>query len=121
MTCVFDGLRKALDFESKITTPRFVEWLKMRNTPTIDVRVNGEACTQKQLEEGFERISCIDKIEQGYWCSTCDPLLMLICQLFTVDITHLFLGKYKICYTNRKNTAGKTINVASDTGHFWAK
>lgn len=119
MSCVWDALRKVLKVDSKITSPRFLEWIQLHNALTIDVSVNDEKVTSKQMEENFMRISALDKddINKGYDCSSADPLLILVCQLFKTTIIHKYL-KAEIVYKHRKYN-DKTIFVFSDTGHFW--
>jgi hypothetical protein len=122
MTCVWDSLRKALKIDHKVTSPRFCEWLILHNSLTVDVTVNDEKITSKQLEENFMRISALepDKIGEGYLCSTFDPLLILVCQLFKITIIHNYLRKHQIIYRNSKNTTNKTITIHSDKGHAWS-
>ena len=59
-------------------------------------------------------------MSQGYDCSICDPFLILICELFIININHIYLGN-KIDYTNKKNVFNNnyTITIQSDKGHMW--
>ena len=77
------------------------------------------AQTQQQLEENYQHIKDfnVKSISAGYLCSTCDPFLLLICELFKVNINHNYCG-YKMKY--RINNAVKTLNFKSDRGNFTA-
>ena len=84
---------------------------------TKDIKWNGETLTDKQLEENFEHIRDfnVNSIGGGYLCSTCDPFLFLVCQLFQVDINHNYRG-YMMRY--RITNPIKTLNFESNSGHF---
>jgi hypothetical protein len=120
MTCVWDSILKALKFETKVTPSRFCGYLILHNCLTPDVTVNDEKITSKQLEENFMHISALDpeQIGEGYLCSTFDPLLILVCQLFKTAIVHNYLRKHQIIYRSSKNTTNKTITLNSDKGHM---
>ncbi len=98
----------------------FINLLKQNITPTTDVLWNGEELSFKQIEENLDWIRTYDvtKIQGGHDCSICDPFLLLICQLFIVNITHHYNGK-TIQYVNRYNTSGKSMILHSDRGHMW--
>lgn len=51
----------------------------------------------------------------GYYCSTCDPFLILVCMLFKVEIKHKYMG-VGIKYIPR--TIRKTVSFYSDSAHF---
>lgn len=52
----------------------------------------------------------------GYDCSSCDPLLLLVSQLFVVNIVHNFNGA-NIEYMNENATI--TIHLRSDNDHMF--
>ena len=124
----WDGILKRLnkdDFKSVFKTKKpnnqkFILLLKKFNSKeTGDVKWNGENLTTKEIEENYEHIQDFDinSINGGYFCSTCDPFLILICKLFNVNINHRYCGhmiKYEI--TNPI----KTLNFKSNSGHFSA-
>lgn len=127
MTCVWDSLVTALKFDHKITAKRFCEYVVLHNALTPDVLVNDEKITAKQMEENFMRISALDpdKISEGYLCSTFDPLLILVCQLFGTTIVHNFQSspkhKHQIIYRHQGSSNAKTkqtIVLHSDQGHM---
>tara|TARA_B100000401_G_C52803978_1_gene720140 strand:- start:98 stop:391 length:294 start_codon:yes stop_codon:yes gene_type:complete len=90
MTCFWDGILNTLtndDFEKFNKKTRNVIW-------------NNEKFSKKQLDENFTHIKDFDykSIRNGYDCSTYDPFLILICELFKVNINHDYIGnmiKYK--------------------------
>ena len=129
MTCFWDGILKTLnnnDFNlvvpnmKKIRNINFVVFLKNKNIKTNNVKWNGQNLTQKQLEENFEHIKVFNPntIGGGYLCSTCEPFLFLVAELFKVNINHNYMGhvmQYRI------DNARKTLNFRSNKGHFVAK
>ena len=127
MTCFWDGILHHLkdeDFQrvfqiNKPSNKNFVKLLKNNLRKTKDIIWNGEKLTENQIQENYEHIRDFnsDSIHQGYLCSTCDPFLFLVCELFRVDINHNYCGhmmKYSV--TNPI----KTLNFTSNTGHFSA-
>ena len=121
MTCVFDSIINALRLN--INSRIFVSVLKTNNKRTTNVLWNGTALTPQQMDENYERIDNlnIDAIGSGYDCSTFDPVLFLVCELYTVDIKHTFIDtaityKYKNSDTLICN---RQLNFNSDRGHFW--
>ena len=127
MTCFWDGILHHLkeeDFQrvfqiKKPNNKNFVKLLKDNLKKTKDIKWNGETLTDKQLEENFEHIRDfnVNSIGGGYLCSTCDPFLFLVCQLFQVDINHNYRG-YMMRY--RITNPIKTLNFRSNSGHFSA-
>jgi hypothetical protein len=99
---------------------KFITLLKENNIKTNDIRWNGEELSDKLMEENYTWIKeyDINKINGGYDCSVADPFLMLICQIFGINIVHNYNG-VNINYTNNCNVSGRTINFASNDNHFW--
>ena len=118
MTCVWDGLIKALKLDTKPTD--LCTYIQKNNRPVVDMLWQGNPLSKQQLKETEDHIRAIDSlnIKKGYYCSSCDPLLLLVGQLYSVNIEHTYLNS-KISYRNRK--AKRTIVVVSDSRHFWAK
>ncbi len=118
MTCVWDGLIKALRLECKPTD--LCAYIQKNNRPVVDMLWQEAPLSKKQLKETEEHIRAISaqEIRKGYYCSSCDPLLLLVGQLYSVNIMHTYLGS-KIAYRNKR--AKKTIVVVSDDRHFWIK
>ena len=82
--------------------------------------MDNEEFTEKQLVENYDWVKSFDitQINQGYWCSICDPFLSLISELYCINIEHNYNG-FLMKYTNQENLENKTIYVSSDKGHFW--
>lgn len=137
MTCFWNGLLARLTVEEinkalksnlydKPDPKLFVKLLKNNATHTIDVECvendgTSTKLTNKALEENLEWIITynVDKIHDGHDCSTGDPFLLLVSQLFTIDIYHIYNSKYFIKYINSKNTYGRILSLSSDKGHLW--
>lgn len=127
MTCFWDGLLNNLkedDFQrvfqvNKPNNKNFIKLLKNNNRKTKNIKWNGEIFSDKQLEENFIHIKDFNEnsINNGYLCSICDPFLVLICELFTININHNYCG-YLMTYTN--NNFIKTLNFKSNKSHFSA-
>lgn len=80
---------------------------------------NDKILSVQTISESITWICDYDEnnISQGHDCSSCDPFLIAICYLFEVNIIHSNNGT-KIYYTFKRPR--KTLNFASNTGHFWA-
>jgi hypothetical protein len=115
MTCFWDALRDKLNI--KKNNKEFISHLKGCNKKDNSILWNDVKLTQKQLEENFEHIRDFNEknINNGYDCSICDPFLILICEIYNVNILHNYNG-YKMKYT--KEGGNKTLNFNSNTGHF---
>lgn len=124
MTCFWDGIIKGLIYK-KMVNPNirqieFITLLKQKVIKPERVTWNEQKITDKQFLEFKEWIHDYDisKISQGHLCSIWDPFLILICELFTVNIHHNYNGTF-IKYTNSHNTNYNTLYFQSDKGHFW--
>jgi len=120
MTCVWDGLISILhknNLLQNIKPLHFVTILKTLNKK-CNVKVNGIKVNKKQQIENMERIKCINDLQNGYLFSGFDPVLILICELYKVNISHNYCNhviKYEYC-----GVSCKTLNVYSNSGHFWS-
>lgn len=90
--------------------------LKQNNTLTRNVLWNGNVLDDQELQEHYTRIENTEISRYGYECSSCDPLLCLVAQLYNVNIIHNFNGT-RIKYTNINHT--KTLKFKSNKIHFW--
>lgn len=117
MTCVWDGLIRALNL--KLQPREFCIHIKSNNRFTPDMQCNGKALSEQQMKENMDHISSIDikDIGKGYYCSGCDPLLLLVGQLYDVSIEHMYMSS-KILYENKN--AKTTIYIGSNNRHMWA-
>lgn len=127
MTCFWDGIFASIDQQmyydvmrhNKTNIYDMVSDLKKKNKYTFNVIWNGYRLTLKQLRENKEAIESYDQNEmrRGYYCSSCEPFLLLIIEIFKVDIMHDYNGnimKYK--YMGKSI---KLLKYASSSNHFW--
>ena len=129
MTCFWDGILQALDTSdfqvvgcnNRLNRQQLINLLKTKNVEIQDVTWNGNKLTQKEMKEHYEAIKDynINNIHQGHLCSSCDSFLLLISQLFNVNIKHLYLN-VNIEYKNEK-VQRKTLEFASNRRHFWKR
>ena len=84
-----------------------------------DITCQDQPLSEAQIVEAQDWISrlSVNNIRKGYDCSTCDPVLCLVCQLCKVNITHVYNGHH-IYYKNKH--ASQTVQFRSDAGHFWS-
>jgi len=73
------------------------------------------------MEENYKRIDEIDtnKLHKGYLCSSYDPLLNLICELFNLNIDMNFNG-HKIEYRYKKQST-RLVHYSCSKSHFTFK
>ena len=125
MTCFWDGLLRNLVHEDlillnsnkNINNIDFILLLKKNNKLCENVKWQKENLSKKILEENYEMIKNFNakNINQGYDCSTCDPFMILLCELFKININHDY-NNNNIQY--RIDEARKTINYKSNQAHF---
>ena len=125
MTCFWDGLMKGLeknDFEKlhfkKTNRIGLINLLKQKNKETTNVIWNDKKIHNKELEENFIAVKNYDinKIGNGHLCSTGDYMLLLICEIFNVNIYHKYLQKIM---KYEKPTNKINLHFQSNKGHFW--
>ena len=116
MTCFWDGLRRELNLN--ISNEDFITLLKNNNKKHTSILWNNTELTNKQMEENFQHIMDynINTIHNGYDCSVCDPFIILICQIYNVNITHTYNG-YIMTYFIDHNA--HNLSFRSDMGHFY--
>ena len=117
MTCFWDGINASINnrFQHPIEV---CVYLKKNNSKTISIECNGQYLTPSQLEENYVSIRDYNQnnIQQGYLCSTLDPFLCLLAELFCLRVEHNYNGNLIIYqHSNYCNT----VRFQSDTGHFW--
>jgi hypothetical protein len=115
MTCVWDALIRGVD--SKLSPHEFVSNLKLRNVPTGQVLWNGQRLSEQHILENLEWINSLEDIGNGHFCSNCDAVLLLVCQLYQVNIEHntgTSLIRYE-CLSQPK----PWLMCRSNRGHFW--
>ena len=125
MTCFWDGIMKSLtqsDFnfikEKKTDNIDFIKMLKKRCQLTTNVLWQGKPLREQEITEHIKAITeyDINEISNGHLTSVCDSFLLLICELFKVNIIHRYMN-IEIKYTNKKQSR-KTIHYSSNNGHF---
>lgn len=126
MSCFWIGILSSLQLAT--TRPyiqNFIYFLKKHNRKTTSVLWNNNPLTEQVLNENYIHIQTLNlhDIDNGYLCSVCEPVLLLISELFQVHIQHTYIDT-KILYTYIPNMSNmsknpKTLYYQSDTGHFW--
>tara|TARA_B100001093_G_scaffold519731_1_gene610140 strand:+ start:1061 stop:1459 length:399 start_codon:yes stop_codon:yes gene_type:complete len=129
MTCFWDGILNSLNndeknklgLENKNSIYCLIDCLKNLNNKTQNVLWQNRNLSCNELKENYEHIRLYNKTsaKNGYLCSTCDPFLILLCEILEKDLSHYYLGN-NISYKNTKKNMGK-INYQSNRGHFWFK
>ena len=133
MTCFWDGILNALKYQytdknfkniftkkKKANPKNLILFLKKNNCNTDNVLWCNQPLTEKEKEENYKFIASysIEKINNGHLCSSCDPFILLICELFEIDIEHLYLEN-EIIYKNINNDNDKKIwYFKSNNDHF---
>ncbi len=127
MTCFWDGIMRSLDISDfyfigicckPLTARQLALFFIKHNRITSDVKCNGIPLTLSQLQENFVAINEIDveKLGEGYLCSTQDPILCLLVYLFKIEVQHDYNG---VLITYSCNLPRKTVRYKSDINHFW--
>ena len=132
MSCFWDSLINIInisDFKhylkynnnNKPTPQLFANLLNQHNLKTSNIIWNNIDLTEKQLDENYEAVNCYDTstVNNGYYCSTFEPFLFLVSELFEVSIQHNFNGSNQF-YENKKKTR-HIFHFGSNTGHFYIK
>lgn len=123
MSCFWDSLLQKLNKEDLINknitlAQDLSEYLQKNNTITDNILWNDESLSTKQKEENKEHITDYNRstMGQGYLCSTCDPFLLLICELFEITIKNNYNGTL-ITYKNKiKNNY--IIQISNTKSHM---
>tara|TARA_B100001063_G_scaffold247268_1_gene291938 strand:+ start:3859 stop:4242 length:384 start_codon:yes stop_codon:yes gene_type:complete len=124
MTCFWDGIIGSLnnqDYEvagiRKANNRDFINQLKKKNKMTSSVSWQGNKLTEQEMKEHMEAIKDynINGIGNGHLTSTCDSFLLLVCEVFKVNITHRYMN-VNIIY--KHDSGRKTLNFRSNRGHF---
>ena len=131
MTCVWNSLiagipneifqdlklGKCRNKKRRATPEQFVTYLKNKATKISSVKINDEGLSQKQVEENYEHVKNFDtnSIHKGYYCSACDPFLILVCGLFNCSINHHYLDT--VINYEHQNPKFR-IAIRNDYGHM---
>jgi len=125
MTCFWDGLLRnlnqddfnLLNLNKNINNKDFISLLKKNNKICENVKWQEENLNEQLLKENYEMIKDFNEnnINQGYDCSSCEPFMILISELFKINIHHNFNGNIiKYIHTEPR----KTVNYKSTQSHF---
>ena len=129
MACFWKGILAALssqmihttlNLDSKPSPANFVKILHEKAIKTTNISWNGKRLSSKELEENLEWIHNFkpNMVHNGYDCSMCDPYLLLICELFAVNIDHMFNG-ILIKYRYLPSTNVPLLKFGSSRTHFY--
>jgi hypothetical protein len=123
MTCVWKGLIKGLEcyklIKNKTKEIDFATYIKKHNTKTINILINDSYLGEQEMTENYKAIENlnVNNIENGYMCSTSDPLLALVCQIYNINIIHKC--KHTTVEYSYDNCTDFTLIVESSGCHFW--
>jgi len=116
MTCVWDSIVCGLNkLNFNVNHNILLNHIKNNNKKTDTVKWNGETISEQMQNENYIAISNINISNNGYLCSTCDPLMLIICELYNVSIEHSY-NDHKINYT--MNNAKYKIRLSSNNHHM---
>ena len=123
MSCFWDALIKHIKNEDlkiilqeqKISPINIVKSLINKNKIINTVKINNLELTEKQKTENLDHVKNynIDTINNGYFCSTCDPFLILISDLLSITINNNYnqnIIEYKPIYLSRYTIFLKNTN-----------
>jgi len=126
MTCFWDGIIRdltqedlqLLNSDKNINNKDFILLLKKNNKICNNVKWQEENLNEQLLKENYEMVKNFNEnnINQGYDCSSCDPIMILLSELFNITIHHNFNGN-NIKYTHMESR--KIINYKSNRSHFY--
>ena len=129
MSCFWDSLIKTIhnddlntyfDNHNIRTNPHnLATILQNVNKKTSNILWNNTELSEKMLEENVEAIKEYDvnQVQNGYYCSTCDPFLFLLADYLNINIEHNYNGNIMI-YSQKKYSR-YTIKISSDRDHCW--
>lgn len=127
MTCFWDAIVQSLNKQDflllgeknfKLNKISLINFLKKNNKKPQDVLWQNQTLKKQELDEHVEAVKCynINGIRRGHLTSTCDSFLLLICQLFRININHRYLRN--IIQYKTKHKPRKVLNFRSNRGHF---
>lgn len=126
MTCFWNALERSLKNDDYLfieekrpcNIQQLIKLLQKKNKPTYNVLWQSQSLSNKEIEENLDAINTynIFGIYGGHLTSGSDPFLLLICELFCVEIHYKCVGTL-IKYTNIKKSR-KTLCFSSSKSHF---
>jgi len=132
MSCFWRGLIQSINkvqllqvlgLHTKPAPVGLVRALKTKAVETQNVLWNGQELKEQELKENLEHIKSynIGNVRNGYWCSGCDPFLLLMCELFQIKIHHKYCGNLIKYYPKDFAENVKIYLYVSNQRHFWFK
>ena len=130
MSCFWNALLNTISTDDKkkyfntfdlhLNPHNLVIILKEINKITENVLWNNQELTKQQLIENKKAIEEYDKntINDGYFCSTFEPILFLLVEYLQITIIHDY-NKNIITYTNKINNR-YIIHIYSNSNHCWS-
>ncbi len=132
MTCFWDGLLASLKFahnKQMETISNRIDLIKYFKNIVSDpsnelvsdfdnIIVNNEKLSKQQINETIDAIKTfnIDSIYLGYYCSTCDPFMILFVVLTQCTIQHKYMNNIIVYKSDKSNG---TLCFESNSSHFW--
>lgn len=125
MTCFWDGIFRKLNTDDwkfigykPIDIKSLIKLLKSKSKHMNNVVWQGGHLEKKFVHEAINDIKeyKIETISGGHLTSGCDVFLLIICELFQVDILHHYNGNL-IKYKNKKG-GRRTLTFNSTKSHF---
>lgn len=124
MTCFWDSILTCLNNDdfiflghtSKLNREQFIYDLKNHNK-LVTTEWCGSILKNQEKNEHFQAIKNynVKGIYNGHLTSICDSFLLLISDLFRININHRFINT-NISYS--VSNPRKTLSFTSDHGHF---
>ncbi len=94
-----------------------IKFLKDNNKKIKDITWNDEKLKTQFNDECYEHIKEISNNgNNGYFCSSCEPIMFLICYLFHVNISHNYNNNIMKYITKG---ATRTLNFKSNKSHMY--
>ena len=127
MSCFWDGLINSIstkefkkhNFTKVPKVIHFIQFLMQNNKLVDSVTWNDEYISEQCQQENYDWINNykLHQYHNGTECSTCNPFIILFCDIFEVSVLHKYICSI-IKYTNIKKSI-RTIHFVSNSGHFW--
>lgn len=122
MSCFWIGIRRIQQLRDATRSPSDVlAYLKEHNRLPLHVHWQKQPISKQLMLESFNTIKQYKRIENGHLTSSCDPFLLLCCELFKCNIRFNYLGNMiSIEYMSdtKSNETIPTYNFTGSSSHF---
>jgi hypothetical protein len=98
-----------------------LKFLQNNNVPTTTVTWQAVALAPSLLKQNQERVATCTEMGAGYNWSCCDPFLLLVCELWKINIDVELTGAYAWCRAYeeyRHPDASIGVRFRASMGHF---